>query len=168
MISVEASEELVMAWLNQKGFFTLNNYRVGNKEIDLLALNPINNDKIHVEISVSVNPVGPHFGGAKIGQAPSLDQRVEKYVEKKFRGTKGRTMRRVEEIFGTKNYRKMLIIGLLNPKYDQPNRFKREFAKHNVEVINFSEVMKGLTILKTRYTDARRYIQLERTFGGTA
>lgn len=160
---LEPSEELVIAWLNQKGFFTLNNYRVGNKEIDLLALKPKTDERVHVEVSVSVNPVAPFGGIRKISQAPPLNQRVKKYVEKKFKGTKDRTAKAVREIFGSADYQKMLIIGL-NENYDTLEDLQQEFAIYNVKVVHFREVMKDLNITRKRYTDARRYIQLERIF----
>jgi len=161
---LEPSEELVIAWLNQKGFFTLNNYRVGNKEIDLLAWNPITHEKQHVEISVSVNPVGSFYGGRSISQTPTLNERVKAYFEKKYKGTNDRTANEVKKIFGTDEYQKVLIIGLLNEKYDPFNKLQQEFAKYGVKVTNFKKVMEELTITKTRYTDARRYVQLERIF----
>jgi hypothetical protein len=82
---MEPSEELVTIWLNQNGFFTLNNWKVGGQEIDLLAWNPKTNKKQHYEIQVSVNPVGSFFGGAKITETQPLSQRVKTYFEKSLK-----------------------------------------------------------------------------------
>jgi len=161
---LEPSEEIVVAWLNQKGFFTLNNYKVGNKEIDVLAFKPRTGEKTHVEIGVSVNPVPPFGGIRKISKAPPLKERVKNYFEKKFQGTNDRTTKAVKEIFGTPDYQKMLVVGLLNPKYDTLEGLQQEFEKHHVKVVDFREVMKEIKITRTRYTDAREYIKLARFF----
>lgn len=161
---MEPSEELVTIWLNQNGFFTLNNWKVGGQEIDLLAWNPKTNKKQHYEIQVSVNPVGLFFGGAKITTAPPLSQRVKTYFESKFEGKNKRIATKVTEIFGTAKYEKVLVVGLLNETYDPYKRFRQEFRKHGVKVIDFKKIIKELNIKRTRYMDARRYIQLERCF----
>ena len=45
-------EDLIGEFFQEKGFFIIQNIKYkGNKEIDLLGINPVNNKKIHVEIT---------------------------------------------------------------------------------------------------------------------
>lgn len=51
------AESLAEEWLNRKGCFTVRGSKVGNSEIDLLAVSFRETDAIHVEVSVSTNAV---------------------------------------------------------------------------------------------------------------
>jgi len=169
---LEPSEEIVTAWLNQEGFFTLNNYKIGRSELDLLAFNHLENKKWHVEMSVSVRPVG---GWAR--QEDSLrdhaysvlgkeqyEERIGNVFRKKFVGDKGRIENKVKEIFGG-SYDKYLIVGKLDPKYDPEDVFVQAWKKNDVRVKFFGEIIKEIKITLQSYRDlGRRYMQLIEIF----
>jgi hypothetical protein len=54
------AEEIVEEWLNRNGYFTIRGIKIGNDEIDILAIRPLSNglhDCRHVEVQVSINPI---------------------------------------------------------------------------------------------------------------
>jgi hypothetical protein len=94
-------EEVVEEWLNRKGYFTIRGAKVGNDEIDILAIRPLadgRHDCRHVEVQVSINPisyitkvpadirkrtgVGAH--NAKRRDTAQLSQGVQEWVKAKF------------------------------------------------------------------------------------
>lgn len=169
---MEASEEIVTAWLNQEGFFTLNNYKVGGNELDLLAFNPLENKKWHIEMSVSVLPIG---GWARHGDPlkevtfealgpQKYEERIEKRFRSKFIGENGRIESKVREIFGG-DYERYLVVGKLSPAYDPRDSFIQAWKKHGVEVKFFRDIIRQIKITTVSYRDlGRRYIQLIETF----
>ena len=94
-------EEVVEEWLNRNGYFTIRGIKLGNDEIDILAIRPLPDGKHecrHIEVQVSINPIsyitkvpaairketgiGPH--NAKKRDAAQLTQGVHEWVEAKF------------------------------------------------------------------------------------
>ena len=94
------AEELVEEWLNRQGYFTIRGVKLGNHEMDLLAVRHRNGelDCRHVEVQVSINPIGYITPLTKADQkvsgksanspsprAPEVFARaVDAWVEKKF------------------------------------------------------------------------------------
>lgn len=95
------AEEVVEEWLNRKGYFTIRGIKVGNGEIDILAIKPSNSGNCecrHLEVQASTNPIsyitalpreiqkktgrGPH--NARRREPRELRQGVEEWVAKKF------------------------------------------------------------------------------------
>lgn len=55
------AEVVVEEWLNQQGYFTIRGAKLGNDEIDILALRVLSNGVIerrHIEVQVSIKPIG--------------------------------------------------------------------------------------------------------------
>ena len=55
------AELVAEEWLNRRGYFTIRGVKLGNDEIDILAIRPLSNGNIerrHIEVSVSTNPIG--------------------------------------------------------------------------------------------------------------
>jgi hypothetical protein len=53
-------EEVVEEWLNREGYFTIRGIKVGNDEIDILAIRPLaggQHERRHIEVTVSTNPI---------------------------------------------------------------------------------------------------------------
>ncbi|MFH1477200.1 MAG: hypothetical protein ABIH24_06900 [Verrucomicrobiota bacterium] len=94
-------EEVVEKWLNRNGYFTIRGIRLGNDEIDILAIRPLSSgqhDCRHIEVQVSINPISyitkvpaairketgiaPH--NAKKRDAAQLTQGVHEWVDAKF------------------------------------------------------------------------------------
>jgi len=59
------AEVVVEEWLNRRGYFTIRGVKLGNDEIDLLAIRPLSNGNIerrHIEVSASTNPISYFIG----------------------------------------------------------------------------------------------------------
>ena len=94
------AEEVVQEWLNRQGYFTIRGIKVGNSEIDLLAVRVINENGLlrlhcrHVEVQVSHNPI--KYITAKSAKRLSPDElkvTVEAWVAKKWKGERQRQIR---------------------------------------------------------------------------
>lgn len=94
-------EEIVEEWLNRQGFFTIRGIKLGNHEIDILAMRLLpdgNHDCRHVEVQVSINPISyitkvPKAIRKETGRGPhnpkkrdmlQLTQGVQEWVASKF------------------------------------------------------------------------------------
>lgn len=94
------AEEVVEEWLNRQGFFTIRGIKLGNHEIDILAIRPKRRGKPecrHVEVQVSTRPIGyisqlplgnrgagERAGGARRRARKELREGVEQWVARKF------------------------------------------------------------------------------------
>ena len=103
----EASEEVVEYWLNAvKGFFTIRGLKVGNREIDFLAVrldggDPILGSKAHVEVHA---PAYARAIGSQYWPPESQAQRLaKKFTEKHVRAE-------VAKRLGG-DYRMVLVLG---------------------------------------------------------
>lgn len=147
-------------WLNQKGFFTAQNVKVGLREIDTLASNPKTGEKLHVECKVATNPIGAVRlrGPMKYSKNP-LAHRVEEFAREKFERVSGKAV----ELLGTRTYERILVLGRINSRYDDPESVTREFGKHDIRVVFFDAVVDELlNLLGERRTPdpAGLYVQL--------
>ena len=94
-------EEVVEEWLNRKGYFTIRGARVGNYEIDILAIRPLakgGHARRHIEVQISINPISyltklPSAYRKRTGRAPHnakkrsatlLRRGVREWVKDKF------------------------------------------------------------------------------------
>ena len=94
------AEVVVEEWLNRRGYFTIRGVKLGNDEIDILAIRPLANGNIerrHIEVSVSTNPISyfsplPTSVRKATGRAVSAKKRspeilaeaVRDWVDKKY------------------------------------------------------------------------------------
>lgn len=81
------AETLVEEWLNRSGYFTIRGVKVGNSEIDLLAVSPNETEGLHVEVGVSTRPMA-YIGGeksAKTRPQEGVKTGIEAWVAKKYR-----------------------------------------------------------------------------------
>ena len=170
-LMLSPSEEIVTSWLNEQGFFVRNNLKVGQNEIDILAVNPEKNKKIHCEISVQISPVGHVIAGSReplaMATQCSLEERVMRFHERKFVGKNEKVEKIVRQLLGDE-YRKLFICGNLN-RYEKEEKdsLVRELKKHGVEVKFFHEILEELMgrVGKRGVRDnPSRYIQLMKYF----
>ena len=94
-------EEVVQEWLNRDGYFTIRGIKIGNDEIDILAIRPRPDgqcERRHVEVQTSINAIsyitkvpaairkqtgiGAH--SAKKRDLAQLTQGVHEWVDAKF------------------------------------------------------------------------------------
>jgi hypothetical protein len=168
---LDASEEIVTTWLHNQGFLVWNDLKVGQNEIDILAINPVRMDRVHCEISVQVSPIGHVIAGSNepLGKAErhSLEDRVEGFHQRKFIGNKGQVRKAAESLLG-RGYRKLFVCGnLIRSEEEQKDQIIRELKNHGIEITFFSEILAELIpqIGKKAYRDnPSRYIQLMKYF----
>ena len=101
-----------------------NNLKVGQNEIDILAVHPLNGKKIHCEVSVQISPVGHVIAGsreplAKATERP-LEERVRDFLKRKFIGKNGKVEELAKRLLG-EDYCKLFICGNLN-KYEEEEK----------------------------------------------
>lgn len=148
-------------WLEEEGFLTMSNIRVGRREIDLLAMHPITGEKRHIEVHVSVKPVGRIRSGRHVNiSKQSLSKRVRDIVQRKF---KGEIQNHVMKLFGTRDYNCYQIWGKIHG--DDPKDVVSEFKKNDVQVVYIKDIIGQLQSKfrkkKRSYQDeVRKYIQL--------
>ena len=169
---MDPAEEIVTSWLNQRGYFVINGVKCkGNKEIDILAVNPVTGDKLHVEVSVSIRPFGGFsaWSDYRYRKEP-LPDRIRCFCLSKFIGIVDEEIRelknrfveeRVMQLMGTEDYRKILVIGNLHES-DPKDEFERELKKHRVELVSIRDVVTEVVEdMSGVYMDnARRYLQV--------
>ena len=135
------AETLVEEWLNRKGYFTIRGIKTGSSEIDLLAASFLESDALHVEVTVSANPIG-YIGGdasAKKRTPQEVKAGAEEWFVKKFWGRKRQVVGRREELCPERNWRLMLVYG--NLKYPEE---LDSIAACGVEVKHIGEVLDEL------------------------
>jgi len=157
---MEPAELIVNAWLQMKGYFLMTNLRVdranekgGKKpEIDILAIKLKKNkkeveEKLHVEITVAVNPFGKW-------NKEHIKKNIRKFDEEERKSF-------IKEYIG-ENYKKLLVISdKCIPKNDK--EFENILKKNGIEYIRFSEIIKELKeMMKGKsYDDStRRFLGL--------
>jgi hypothetical protein len=119
-VPLEISEDLVSLAYQSLGYFVIEGRKAGRREVDLLALRLGEDgevaERLHIEIQVSVNPIGvlrdtPGLG--RTAQHPEKSARA--WVRKKFR--EPRVVEAVKQAFQGKEPRRVLVHGrLTNPK----------------------------------------------------
>jgi Holliday junction resolvase-like predicted endonuclease len=135
------AETLVEEWLNRKGYFTIRGIRTGSGEIDLLAASFREPDALHVEVTVSADPigyVGRDAGGSYVKKRTpeEVEAGAEEWFTRKFRGKGMRVARRREELCPDRDWRFMLVHGNLKyPEELDPMRERGVEAKHIGEVL---------------------------------
>ena len=131
------AEEIVKFWLQNKGYFIQSSIGLPKgKEIDILAINR-KGDKLHVEVSVSINSVN-----SRTPKALALEE-----CNKKFKAVESS----VESRLG-KGFKKIYVRGRINQgKKDIREEYAKECKKYGVEVLRFEDILKEVsTNLSTR------------------
>ena len=151
-------ENIVNSWLNSKSYFTIQNLKLGVKEIDILAIKLGDDLKakeaIHVEVSCSSHPVG-YMGGsssAKKRTSKEIEVGVKEYIEKKFNHKRIKPV--VEKLIG-KNYKKWFICGVMRDETTIDY-----FKKNGIEVFRIWDIFKEIKENQDKFKAGARYYQL--------
>ena len=168
---MDPAEEIVNLWLQKQGFFVMNHVKIGyrGKEADFLAVNPKREMCVHVEVRVAVFPLGRFrpWGPARYSRLP-LKDRVKLYYEDKFIGvvdkkklrlTNRCVESRVEEMLGTRDYEKWLVLGVLHEN-DSEQELKDEFRKYGVKVFLIKDILEQIHFKGTAKDSTGRFLQL--------
>jgi len=140
------AETLIEERLNRKRYFTIRGAKAaGNGEIDLLGVSFREDDAIHVESTVSADPMGYLTVGSLSKRThEEMQAQAKEWFVKKFQGTKLKNQERPvedrrEELAPGRNWRFMLVYGDL--KYPTEPGVIEELG---VEVKHISEIMVDL------------------------
>lgn len=138
--------DVVGEWLCLKGHFVIRGLRVGQNEIDVLAVKPRDGrvaEAAHYEVSVGVAPVG-YLGERNARRQTEAEVRksVARFVAKKY--TNANTVKLIERLVG-KRYDRYFVTG--NRKHEMEVVALKE---HGVKVIPVTQVLRELRDLKGR------------------
>jgi hypothetical protein len=157
---METTEKIVEAYVRYvEGWATIPNIRCeGQFEIDLLAINPLTNERYHIETSVSGSKVYSKLTG-KVFDPALLKERVQKpkmrrtlgyFIEHKF-GTPAIIKRLADYGFKEGSYKKVVVTWGWTPDA------KAAATGQGIELWDFRELVHGIAdrIRNTRsyYTD---------------
>ena len=127
-------EEVVVEWLNRAGYFTIRGIRIGNNEIDVLAIKPANGgcECRHIEVSVGINPIGYLTGhGAKKRSDAELRKAVDEWIKKKFND---RAMT-LKQSLCRGNWTKELVLGKIKHEHEIEMLKRKGFIIHRLKDI---------------------------------
>lgn len=140
------AEELVEEWLNRQGYFTIRGAKIGNHEMDLLAVRYVDGEVEcrHIEVQVSITPIshitsltkedveatGMKARSAKKRASYLAANAAKAWVERKFTQPKKQAL--LQSLF--------------------PGPWSREFVVHNVKHPEELDLIaaEGVTILHLR------------------
>lgn len=155
----DPAEDIVNVWLNQNGYFTIRNIKVGRKEIDLLGIDK-DGKAVHVEVTISIDPA-----------TKSIEKEVKQaqdFYTKKF-DTK--IEKKIEELLGHKNYEKWVILGetkKIKGMSDEENiEYWRKVWKNDDKInqVHFmDEVLKKIKFEVVPLDYASKFIRMLRKF----
>jgi len=157
----EASEEVVEYWLNVvKGFFTIRGLKVGNREVDFLAIKLDGEDRLlgsraHVEVHA---PAYARAIGLPYWPPESQAQRLVKKFDEEH--VKAEVTKRLGE-----GYNRVLILGSygrVEPEREARSKLIQELEKLGVKVVKFEDVLgevQGSITTATYTRPALRMIQ---------
>jgi len=117
---MEVEEHIVEEFLRRRGYLTETNIRLeGNREIDILAYSPSENNRYHIEVSVRLG-----YPFQYKNKLHGFD--VTSYPEKKFEDE--RVKKAVTRIFATEDYQKVIVI------WKKPSRGWDEIQNYSKKV----------------------------------
>jgi hypothetical protein len=134
------AEALVEEWLNRKGYFTIRGVKVGNSEIDLLAVSPSESKGLHVEVGVSTNSIGYLCSGSAKKLSPQeLEACTERWVLKKYSAKEKKVALQREALWPGRDWGFMLVHG--DMKYPQELEF---ISRQGVRIVHIRNVLTEL------------------------
>lgn len=147
-------EEVVEEWLNRNGYFTIRGIKLGNDEIDILAIRPLSDGRYecrHVEVTISINPIsyitnvpadirkqtsrGPR--NAKKRDTAQLTQGVREWIDKKFDQPRKVELR---HRLCSGSWTKELVVGVV--KYEEEISL---LSKEGVKIHRLKDILSEMT-----------------------
>ena len=132
---MSAEKQIVNYWLNAQDFFTINNIKVKNKDIGIIALG-FKKEKLrevwHVEVSCSIS--------GNITETAELKNTINKLVDSKFfdQAIKKKIDNYVAQ-FPSVKIKKVLVLGLL-PK-SRKDEIINIFRTKGIRIVGFDEII---------------------------
>ena len=139
------AEVVVEEWLNRQGYFTIRNIRIGNDEIDLLAIRLLPDGNIkrrHIEVQASVQPISYiSRKNAKRVNSVVLEAGVKEWVHKKFDMEKKQQQR---AFLGNGKWSRELVINQVKSKAEVTL-----INQQGVEILRLADIVKELRTMNT-------------------
>ncbi len=138
---MNAEKEIVNLWLNKKGYFTINNVKVRNRDIGIIAIkfkDGVMDKVFHVDVTCSIaqNIIGDNKTARLYVKKHFEDPLIVKEVKRNIKAFLGRNV----------PYDK---IAVLNPS---PQPIKEQLERNNIKVIDIGEVLYDVMVdLDTQY-----------------
>lgn len=144
-------EELVEEWLNRRGYFTIRGVKIGNGEIDLLAIKYTSKeiDCWHYEVQASLRPIsyicstpkelrkaGKSPYNAKKRPMSEIETGVKEWIHKKYLDPEKESMRRS---LWPARWNLGFIVG--NVKHPEELEI---IAQNNITIIHIADIIKSL------------------------
>ncbi len=132
---MSAEKQIVNYWLNTQDFFTINNIKVRNKDIGIIALK-FKKEKLseawHIEVSCSIS--------GSITETTELKNTVNKFINSKFldKAIKEKIEKYASQ-FSNVDIKKVLVLGLL-PK-SRKKEIINNFKTKGIRIIEFDEII---------------------------
>lgn len=135
--------DLVAEWLCLRGYFVIRGLKVGNNEIDVLAIKPAGGkiaEAAHYEISISTTPIG-YLGerSARKQTEEEIRTSVARFVQKKFLNEP--TVKLIARLIG-KNYTRYFVTG--NRKHEME---VVALKQHGIVVVPINQVLDDMRAL---------------------
>ncbi len=127
-MTLEISEDFVSLAYQSLGYFVIEGRKAGRHEVDLLAIRLAEDgrvaERVHVEVSISVTPVGflrGKSGAGSSGKNPT--ESATAWIEKKFRHRD--VEQAVASALGGKPDRRVFVYGKLQKEEEQLKAFEQ-------------------------------------------
>lgn len=135
-----AEKQIVKYWLNKKGFYTIENIKAGNRNIDFIAISfkegKINKIK-HIEVSCSISSTTVSFS--------KLKESINKHIKTKFSNPVivNKVKKIIKEFTDTeKKYDKVLVLSML-PKSNKKEIIEN-FKNKGIMIYEFENVLSNV------------------------
>ena len=156
-IKISAEKQIIDYWLNQKGFSTVKNIKMSNRDIGILALKPDKGENMfyHIEVSCSLTS-GLSEKDVKKG--------IENFIRKRFNDSlivKG-VNKAIKNLTGDKQeYSKIAVVS--NLPLSKEKEIIDEFRLKDINIFKFEDIMCDVILdMDTQYyrDDVMRALQL--------
>ncbi len=139
---MSAEKEIVNFWCNKKGFFTISNIKVNNKDVGILAINHESKEVLHIQVSCSltgtIDSKEMGISAEKISEEKFYDDAISDSVKKNISFIENPAIKRVLVLSSLPKSKKASII--------------KEFAIMDVEIMEFENILYDtLERLDTQY-----------------
>jgi len=135
-----AEKQIVKYWLNKNGFYTIDNVKAGNRNIDFIAIS-FKEGKInqlnHIEVSCSISSTAVNLSKLKEG--------INKHIKIKFSSPVivNKIKKIIKEFAGTeKNYNKILVLSML-PKSNK-KEIVESFKSRGITIYEFENILSNV------------------------
>ncbi len=152
----------------RRGYFTIRGARKGRNEIDLLAFYPKSEEALHVEVNVSIDPIGwigkkslsdEDLPGGKVRDEAQIDEGIKTFVQGKYLNPNAVDLR--ERLLpNPHNCKFMYVYGKLNHPDKELPRLKAEGVETCYILEILEELKSGTGLPFETDSDAAHFVKM--------